>query len=85
MLVLLWVDCEWVDIENLDSVEDDLCKQGYQFGVVLFVCGEGVYWGQGEFYFCCINGGNKKFGQVMCYQFLFYEGILSEYDQFGCL
>ena len=85
MPVSSWVDCEWVDIENPDSAEDDLRKQGYQSGAALFARGEGVHWGQGEFYFCCTNGGNKKLGQVMRYQPSPYEGTPSEHDQPGRL
>lgn len=85
MPVSSWVDCEWVDIKNPDSPEDDLRKQGYEDGAALFARGEGVHWGQGEFYFCCTNGGNQKLGQVMRYQPSPYEGTPSEHDKPGRL
>lgn len=53
----MWFDVEWIVLDNLESLNDDLCVRGYEKGVVLFVCGEGIYWGENEFYFCCINGG----------------------------
>ena len=29
------------------------------------VIAEVIHWGEGEFYFCCTNGGQKQLGQVM--------------------
>lgn len=63
-----WLGTSWIDIENPESPEDDLRKQGYDKGAALFARGEGVYWGENELYFCCTNGGKKQLGQIMRYQ-----------------
>lgn len=60
-----WLTVEWVTLENPESPQDDLRKQGYAKGAALFARGEGIHWGNGEMYFCCTNGGGKQLGQVM--------------------
>jgi secreted PhoX family phosphatase len=60
-----WLTVEWVTLENPESPQDDLRKQGYAKGAALFARGEGIHWGNGEMYFCCTNGGRKQLGQVM--------------------
>ena len=60
-----WLTVEWVTLENPESPEDDLRKQGYSKGAALFARGEGIHWGNEEMYFCCTNGGRKQLGQVM--------------------
>lgn len=69
-----WLDTQWVDIDNPESPKDDLRKQGFEKGATLFARGEGIHWApganekEGELYFCCTSGGNKKLGQIMRYQ-----------------
>ncbi|MCF2949172.1 DUF839 domain-containing protein [Paraglaciecola aquimarina] len=73
-----WVDVEWIDINNPESPNDDLRKQGYEKGAALFARGEGIHWGDNELYFCCTNGGEKKLGQIMRYQPSKNEGQSNE-------
>ena len=68
-----WLDVEWLDLEQVESPNDDLRIRGYQAGATLFARGEGIHWADGinnqsELYFCCTNGGKKQLGQVMRYQ-----------------
>lgn len=63
-----WFEAHWIDLDNPESPEDDLRKQGYDKGAALFARGEGIHWADDELYFCCTNGGNKKLGQIMRYQ-----------------
>ena len=63
-----WLDVEWLDINDPESPNDDLRMQGFDKGAALFARGEGIHWADGELYFCCTNGGNKKFGQIFRYQ-----------------
>lgn len=63
-----WLDAEWINLDNPESPDDDLRKRGYRAGAAIFARGEGVHWGDGELYFCCTNGGQKKLGQIMRYQ-----------------
>lgn len=60
--------CAWVDLDNVESPNDDLRKQGYAKGAALFARGEGIHFDNGEMYFCCTNGGAQKLGQIMRYK-----------------
>ncbi|MEP0176722.1 MAG: alkaline phosphatase PhoX [Paraglaciecola sp.] len=59
--------CEWLDLDNVDSPEDDLRHRGYAKGAALFARGEGIHFGTNEMYFCCTSGGKKELGQIMRY------------------
>jgi secreted PhoX family phosphatase len=61
------VDVEWIDIENVESPEDDLRYQGFNKGAACFARGEGMWYGNNEIYFACTNGGPKQNGQVFRY------------------
>ncbi|MGJ8680208.1 alkaline phosphatase PhoX [Paraglaciecola sp.] len=83
MLVGDWYDTQWIDIHNPESPNDDLRKQGYKLGAAVFARGEGIHWGENEFYFCCTNGGAKKLGQIMRYQPSINEGKPNENESPG--
>ncbi len=59
--------CEWIDLDDVESPNDDLRRRGYALGAALFARGEGIYFGDNELYFCCTSGGAKKLGQIMRY------------------
>lgn len=61
------VDVEWIDIHNAESPEDDLRYQGFNNGAACFARGEGMWYGKGEIYFACTNGGHRSNGQVFRY------------------
>jgi secreted PhoX family phosphatase len=61
------MDVEWIDIENVESPEDDLRLQGFNNGAACFARGEGMWYGQSEIYFACTNGGHIQNGQVFRY------------------
>lgn len=54
----------WIDLEDTDAPLDDLRLRGAAKGACLFARGEGIYMGEGEFFFCCTSGGAKKLGQI---------------------
>ncbi|WP_420387464.1 alkaline phosphatase PhoX [Roseivirga sp.] len=58
------LEVEWIDLENVDPEEDDLRLRGFEQGAARFARGEGMWYGNGEIYFACTNGGAQKFGQV---------------------
>lgn len=60
-------DVEWIDIENVNSPEDDLRLQGFDKGAARFARGEGMWYGNKEIYFACTSGGKNKSGQVFRY------------------
>jgi len=57
----------WIDIENVESPEDDLRYQGFNNGAACFARGEGMWYGENEIYFACTNGGHISNGQVFRY------------------
>ncbi|AKM06236.1 alkaline phosphatase PhoX [Pelagerythrobacter marensis] len=59
-----WADARWIDLDDVESPEDDLRQRGAADGAALFARGEGIHMGDGEFYFCCTSGGAAKLGQV---------------------
>ena len=58
---------EWIDVQNVESPEDDLRYQGFSNGAACFARGEGMWYGKNEIYFACTNGGRTSNGQVFRY------------------
>ena len=59
--------CDWVDLENVLSPNDDLRKQGNALGAARFVRGEGMTAADDAIYFTCTSGGKAARGQVFKY------------------
>ena len=57
----------WVDLDDVESPEDDLRRRGAAKGATLFARGEGIHVGAGEMFFCCTSGGAAKLGQVFSF------------------
>ena len=59
----------WIPLEDVESPEDDLRKQAADKGAAIFTRGEGMTFDpvNGEVFFCCTNGGEKKLGQIWRY------------------
>lgn len=76
---------EWLDIDNIEAPEDDLRIRGYEKGAARFARGEGIWFGDGELFFACTNGGAKKSGQVFRYQPSPAEGTDTENENPGTL
>ncbi len=76
------MDVDWIDIENVESPEDDLRYQGHDKGAAVFARGEGMWYGNNEVYFACTNGGPLHNGQVFRY---IPEGTPGEKNQPGKL
>lgn len=58
------VAVEWIDLEDTDAPRDDLRIRGAKAGGTVFARGEGCWWGEGEVWFCCTNGGPGQRGQL---------------------
>lgn len=69
---------EWLDLENVDSEQDDLRHRAYEQGAAVFARGEGIWFGENEFYFACTSGGKLKNGQIFKYQVSTFEGTSLE-------
>lgn len=57
----------WIDMDNVESPEDDLRARGYLAGAARFARGEGIWYDDGQFYIACTNGGQKQKGQIWKY------------------
>ncbi len=78
-------DVDWIDIENVESPENDLRLQGYDKGAARFARGEGMWFGDNEVYFACTNGGKLSLGQVFRYTPSEHEGKPEEKQMPGKL
>jgi len=75
----------WIDLDGVESPDDDLRKRGAAKGAILFARGEGIHFGNDELYFCCTSGGAAKLGQVMRYRPSRFEGQSDERRDPGTL
>jgi secreted PhoX family phosphatase len=85
MLLNAQMASTWIDLDNVDSENDDLRIRGHKKGAALFARGEGIHFENGEMYFCCTNGGKEKLGQIMRYVPSPFEGSAKEKLQPGQL
>jgi len=72
------LEVSWMDLKNIESPKDDLRHRGYKEGAARFARGEGMWFGDNEFYFACTNGGRTKTGQIFRYFPSLYEGTAQE-------
>lgn len=66
---------KWIDLDNVESLDDDLRYRGHRSGAARFARGEGMWMGNGEVYFACTNGGPKEYGQIFRYKLSESEGV----------
>jgi len=79
------MEVEWLDIDHIESPEDDLRYRGFEKGAARFARGEGMWFGNKECYFACTNGGHLSHGQVFRYTPSEFEGQTNEKDKPGKL
>ncbi len=64
----------WVDVDDVESPNDDLRDRGHAAGAARFARGEGIHLGltpadgAPDVYFTCTSGGPAKHGQIMRYR-----------------
>lgn len=75
----------WIDLEDVRSPDDTLRFQGFEKGAARFARGEGMWYGHGEVYFACTNGGALEKGQVFRYLPSRFEGTAREAEEPGML
>ncbi|AGA78804.1 alkaline phosphatase PhoX [Echinicola vietnamensis] len=68
----------WIDLEDIDAPDDDLRHRGFEQGAACFARGEGIWFGDGELFFACTNGGEISAGQVFRYTPGAHEGKADE-------
>jgi len=59
-----WAEASWIDMDDVEAPSDDLRVRGAAAGAAVFARGEGLWMGEGEFYFTCTSGGAIKEGQI---------------------
>ena len=79
------LEVEWIDLENVESPEDDLRYRGHEAGAAVFARGEGMWFGEDELFFACTSGGPNELGQVFKYIPSPYEGTSRESESPGKL
>ena len=75
----------WIDIENVESPNDDLRYQGFSRDAARFARGEGMWSGGGAIYFVCTSGGAAGKGQIWRYTPSPFEGTYREQKNPGML
>jgi secreted PhoX family phosphatase len=68
----------WIPLEEIDNPGNDLRIRGARAGAAVFARGEGMWYGNGEVYFACTNGGTAQKGQVFRYRPSPHEGTPEE-------
>lgn len=75
----------WIDLDNVESPDDDLRYRGYAAGAARFARGEGIFHGDGEVFMACTNGGEARKGQIWRYRPSPFEGTGREAESPGSL
>ena len=63
-----WMEVDWIDLDDVEAPDADLADRGVVAGAAQFTRGEGLWWGDGECYFACTDGGPRRLGQIWRYQ-----------------
>ncbi|MDJ1504526.1 alkaline phosphatase PhoX [Xanthocytophaga agilis] len=79
------IEVEWIDLDNIESPDNDLRLRGFEKGAARFARGEGIWFGDNELYFACTNGGKIAKGQIFRYVPSPYEGTTREKEMPGKL
>ncbi|MBD2343568.1 alkaline phosphatase PhoX [Anabaena subtropica] len=58
---------DWVPITNPNPSNDTVRVAGFNSGAAKFARGEGIFYSNGDIYFCCTSGGSAGVGQVWRY------------------
>ena len=76
---------KWIDLDEIDSPQDDMRHRGFAHGAARFARGEGMWYGNDAIYFACTNGGRKGKGQIWRYFPSPHEGTPEEQNDPGKL
>jgi len=76
----------WIDLDGIQSPDDDLRHRGFNAGAARFARGEGMWYSDGgAIFFACTNGGRIKKGQIWKYTPSAQEGTSHEMNDPGTL
>lgn len=76
---------EWMDVDQPDNPGNDLALRHIAAGAAHFTRGEGIWFGDGELYFTCTDGGRERVGQIFRYIPSRLEGQAGEATEPGRL
>jgi len=62
-----WREVVWIDVDDVESPNDDLRKRGHADGAVMVARGEGIWFAENEMYLTATSGGPLKRGQILRY------------------
>lgn len=79
------LDVRWIDLEAIHNPDNDLASRSVLAGAANFTRGEGLWFGEGELYFCCTDGGPAQIGQIWRYRPSPFEGTPREREAPGQL
>lgn len=83
------MEVEWIDLDGVESPDDDLRYRGHEAGAARFARGEGIFYGElggvPEVYMACTNGGAARKGQIWRYRPSPDEGTPGERERPGTL
>lgn len=73
---------KWIDLDDIDSPEDDLRIRGKNKGCASFARGEGIWYANDYVYFTATSGGSEKAGQIWRYKHIGKRGAQGELELF---
>jgi secreted PhoX family phosphatase len=79
------LEARWIDLEEVDGVENDLRLRGADAGAAMFARGEGLCFTGSEFVITATTGGPDRLGQVFSYRPSPREGQHGERSDPGVL
>ena len=83
-----WFTAAWIELDNVDSDENDLRLRGHARGAALFGRGEGLCFAEDSLFMTATIGGPGRLGQVFEYRATGDEGqlrLIAEADRDGLL
>ena len=81
----VWLDVEWVDLDDVDTTSNDLRLRGFDAGAARFARGEGLWFADGSAFLTCTIGGAARLGQIFEYRVSPYEGTEREAEKPGAI
>jgi hypothetical protein len=58
------LEIRWIDVDDVESPNDDLRYRAFEQGAARFARGEGIWHGDDSVYWACTTGGHARFGQI---------------------
>ncbi len=77
------LQASWMDLDAIHNPDNDLAARAVAGGAAAFTRGEGMWFGEGEVFFCCTDGGPERIGQIWRYRPSRFEGYGQEREAPG--